>query len=53
MSINYRDVLEKRDQFSAYLHDQVVNYVDSDVDPDDVVKLAEALLKDGWVEIDD
>lgn len=53
MSINYRDVLEKRDQFSSYLHDQVVNWVAAEADLDDVVKLAEALLKDGWVEIDE
>lgn len=49
MAIDYKDALEKRDQFATYLHGQIENWVDADATIEDVTILAEVLLKEGWV----
>lgn len=53
MAINYKDALDKRDEFSSYLYNQIVTWIDAEADPDAVLKLTEVLLKEGWVEIND
>lgn len=52
MAIDYKEALEKRDEFANYLHDQIVNWVEANATIEDVTTLAEILLKEGWVTFD-
>lgn len=52
MAIDYKEALEKRDEFANYLHDQIVNWVEANATIEDVTTLAEILLREGWVTFD-